>query len=308
MPLPLREYYPIERAAELLECTADDFICWAGAGSIRLLIYLDEVPGLFRVWDWRDYYKEITKGFDFPEITNDLSLRESFHMSICNILDVFKKEDEISVEDRRLPTMQYYATLHQIFCGYFRERYCNIEDQKEEKMNESINSMIDLFLSTGRPTISISVVLNGLFVLGEDFYFKKEISTTLNNEMCLYSPDYYSLVYPNVDKDIKFNISDLFILKDDFLRIKKASEKGEAIPLLEDENEMIESRKENKNGVSANRISSPYKIALKSLISNYLPEVKYNPSILAGILSEEAKKAGFGNVNFSKDTVSRWIK
>ncbi|EEL0083490.1 hypothetical protein G4F31_004766, partial [Salmonella enterica] len=145
MPLPLREYYPIERAAELLECTADDFICWAGAGSIRLLIYLDEVPGLFRVWDWRDYYKEITKGFDFPEITNDLSLRESFHMSICNILDVFKKEDEISVEDRRLPTMQYYATLHQIFCGYFRERYCNIEDQKEEKMNESINSMIDLF-------------------------------------------------------------------------------------------------------------------------------------------------------------------
>ncbi|ECI3885705.1 hypothetical protein AHV09_02080, partial [Salmonella enterica subsp. enterica] len=219
MPLPLREYYPIERAAELLECTVDDLIHWAKFDRIRLCIYLDETPGMFRVWDWRDHYNGLVKECNLPELTKDLSVRESFYIAFCNLFEAFKEEDELRVEDRILPTKQYYATLHQMFCGYSIERYCNIMDQKEEKINESLESMLDKFLSTGKPAILINVKLSGLFVLGEDFYFTKRILTTLDNEKCLYSPDYYSLVVPVVDKEIEFDISDLLVLKDDFLRI-----------------------------------------------------------------------------------------
>ncbi|ECX4751537.1 hypothetical protein F6B59_24325, partial [Salmonella enterica] len=45
MSLPLREYYPIERAAELLGCTIDDLVHWAEVGSIQLCIKLNNSFG-----------------------------------------------------------------------------------------------------------------------------------------------------------------------------------------------------------------------------------------------------------------------
>ncbi|HGB5416235.1 TPA: hypothetical protein ACIVQF_001815, partial [Salmonella enterica subsp. enterica serovar Muenchen] len=67
MTLPLREYYPIERAAELLECTVDDLIHWAMVGSIRLYIKIDFAYGLLHGENLYD----IVGHHDFINITDN---------------------------------------------------------------------------------------------------------------------------------------------------------------------------------------------------------------------------------------------
>lgn len=45
MAIPLREYYSLSRAAELLECKVEDLIHWASVGSINLYIPIEEGMG-----------------------------------------------------------------------------------------------------------------------------------------------------------------------------------------------------------------------------------------------------------------------
>lgn len=45
MPVPLREYYPIKRAAELLNCDVMDILHWAEIGAIRLYLPFDSGSG-----------------------------------------------------------------------------------------------------------------------------------------------------------------------------------------------------------------------------------------------------------------------
>jgi len=45
MGMPLREYYTLSRAAELLDCQVEDLIHWASVGSINLYIPIEEGMG-----------------------------------------------------------------------------------------------------------------------------------------------------------------------------------------------------------------------------------------------------------------------
>lgn len=51
MTLPLRDYYPIERAAKLLDCDIDDLIHWAVTGCIRICIKIESAYGVLNIPD-----------------------------------------------------------------------------------------------------------------------------------------------------------------------------------------------------------------------------------------------------------------
>lgn len=48
MGMPLREYYSVKRAAELLECRVEDLFCWASVGSIKIYANFESGNGIVR--------------------------------------------------------------------------------------------------------------------------------------------------------------------------------------------------------------------------------------------------------------------
>ncbi|HAT1684992.1 TPA: hypothetical protein I8Y21_005821, partial [Klebsiella oxytoca] len=105
--------------------------------------------------------------------------------------------------------------------------------------------------------------------------------------------------------------NDIFILKDDFVKIKDASKNGSELAKVSGFDYFHEYDEEdndkNKNTTEARNSATSIKIA-KALIINYHPDIKSNPKKLAGILETEIKKAGLGDFSVSKDTISRWMK
>ncbi|EGO4137975.1 hypothetical protein ITZ82_003299, partial [Escherichia coli] len=67
MAIPLREYYKLPRAAELLGCNVDDLIHWAVSGYIDLAIYRSsivvypELPSVSYILNNDTYRKFITE-------------------------------------------------------------------------------------------------------------------------------------------------------------------------------------------------------------------------------------------------------
>ncbi|HFU0690343.1 TPA: hypothetical protein ACGRG7_001939 [Morganella morganii] len=57
MGIPLREYYPISRAAELLECTVGDLLHWASIAAIKLYREFENSYGYFYIFDKEDSKK-----------------------------------------------------------------------------------------------------------------------------------------------------------------------------------------------------------------------------------------------------------
>lgn len=72
MPLPLREYYPIGRAAELLDCTLDDLMHWAITKRISMYIKIDSAYGVI------DEYPitELLDRTDFSDVLSGTTHKE----------------------------------------------------------------------------------------------------------------------------------------------------------------------------------------------------------------------------------------
>lgn len=304
MPLPLRDYYPIRRAAQLLKCTVDDLFHWGWGGRIRLCLALYKMPGSFFIWDWRDYYSDISKVYNLPTIEASLTKEGEFTETIKNLSLWFH---EINHFESGVFGERYYQELHQVFCGYTYEDNCEIKDDKAYGDDcNFIPDLINYFLTTGHPSAPIPVELNGLFILGEGFYENNAFALALDNEKELYSSQFYSFVKPRIDGYIKFDIDDLHILKDDFIRVRDASENGGEIKLLEDEINNMSSRI-NVSDNRKKRLSSKAKIALKTLLLKNYKDIISNPTKIANILAAEAEEVGLGKVDFDRNTIKGWL-
>ena len=63
MGMPLREYYRIHRAAELLECKVEDLLHWASIGAIKLYVSFEHGNGYVHFFG--DGVKEENRNLDW---------------------------------------------------------------------------------------------------------------------------------------------------------------------------------------------------------------------------------------------------
>lgn len=106
MALPLREYYPISRAAELLGCDMGDLLHWAEIGAINLYIPFDRGTGYVHFCNDSDGLKE--------EYIDKLYTTDS----VSCVSHIFNGEDKISVDFfNKKPPLE--KTLPCVFSGFW---------------------------------------------------------------------------------------------------------------------------------------------------------------------------------------------
>ncbi|EBV5083840.1 hypothetical protein ID80_000613 [Salmonella enterica subsp. enterica serovar Ball] len=321
MPLPLREYYPLERAAELLECTVDDLFHWASFGYINLCIKLKNVDGVFEVRDWRDIYNSEFVSIGAPPIDASEPKKNQLYFSLYNIYD--GGGDELKITNHE--SLEY--TISKKYIELYREKhnhasyFCNAiificEEKSIELLSDisidyisdiddfSITDYIVEKLSlTDDNKILIKVKLDGMFVMyADDNFFWDDITTNALRKDFVVGTVGSGLEFDLHSKRNLVSHDNLFILRSDFLKIKEASKEGKEIYIDEE----VKERKVKKN--IQTRTSKAEKIAIKALIANHHPEIKGNPAKVAEVLAVEARQAGLGDVNFDKNTVSNWLK
>ncbi|MCS4272081.1 MULTISPECIES: hypothetical protein [Raoultella] len=79
MGMPLREYYRIHRAAELLKCEVEDLLHWASVGAIKLYTTFESGSGVVRFFgDGIDKKDRDLKYFTEAHFESSLSLKSEF--------------------------------------------------------------------------------------------------------------------------------------------------------------------------------------------------------------------------------------
>ncbi|EGD1848923.1 hypothetical protein IAH56_002373 [Salmonella enterica subsp. enterica serovar Bareilly] len=261
MPLPLRDYYPIERAAELLECTVDDLIHWAIIGCIRVYIKIYDVNGKIH----RGNSKDIANPENIDTIINETTYRDELYS-----LDEKNKSRKITEEEEEnylnnrmfiiynaINRYRYkhgsfecineiglgmnYAYMSYFFTGGITERFCMLKNlEKEDDFDENIiPDLDDLLLNTDIEKLSSShcysniVKVSGLVGLGESFFsygeFRNEFIAPENNSFLpnqVFLPESGLCIEIVPEKNFSFNYDELFIIKNDFISIKEASIDG----------------------------------------------------------------------------------
>lgn len=328
MPLPLREFYPIARAAELLECTVDDLIHWAMAGCIGLYLKIDYAEGEIGI---TDSYADV----DISNILDKTSFVDNERYVQCfsfmemviddneylfmkySVLDEYVRRHGGLVSLDEFGLREPYAELKYLFSGEVSEDLCSVTSTE----------LLDMVRSGVYETYSSSVRIQGFFrLLSDNFnnftFYKNLVSDEeVGYTSAVAMPECDLSIYLKIIETVDFDIDDLYILKKDFLKISEASKTGcemvKVYPFqhissnhswwkgwVNTESENLENTENNKN----ERVSAKSKHAMKILISKCYPEIKDNPSKLADVLTAEAKALGLEPLTFDKSTVSRWIK
>ncbi|EHG4768843.1 hypothetical protein J3916_001837 [Salmonella enterica] len=312
MPLPLRDYYPIERSAELLECTIDDLLHWGEIGAIRLCL---------RFWNVNAYqfcdfsiFNEIMKDFNIPAIDfdDDLNPYIAYYYAVYRYV---KNKDNGLKFIKEMKSKKYYDTACQLLTGFNGNPNSRIEVSVNRVYSEGFKvESLKVFNGDEYNCIfEIPVKLNGFFPLNKRFFTYKRAGVPLDeikdNYIAISSFDFLTALY--VTDSLIFHTNDIFILKDDFIKIKNASKNGGELtktPGFDYLSRYDEKHSDkNKNTIEARNSATSIKIA-KALIINHHPTIKNNPKKLAGVLETEIKKAGLGDSTVSKDTISRWMK
>ncbi|EBL5122479.1 hypothetical protein NF98_12160 [Salmonella enterica subsp. enterica serovar Rubislaw] len=253
MPLPLREYYPIGRAAELLECTIDDLVHWAMVGCIRLYIKIDHAYGLLDGISLdelpeTDYFDVIIEGTKYKNRLIDLykSMNEdcsndfdySFERAkiIHDAMGTYKfKHGNVKCFDE-INMRHIFSELEYYFSDIVSDDFSEITSLK---LLESLpggggeyENIKKLF--SGREDYNADYIVRmiGFFGLGERFfrYYDFETQFLAGNdygfENSVYMPESQLCIGVIVNDNIDFNIDDLFIFKEDFIAIQEASKNG----------------------------------------------------------------------------------
>ncbi|EGJ1636327.1 hypothetical protein IHG37_000129 [Salmonella enterica] len=291
MSLPLREYYCLPRAAELLGCDIDDLLHWAKMRKIYLCINLKNAKGKIDVFDWRKDYQELINKYNFPSIEGIKSKKEQLLFSLVTMTDNNNKDI------CRDLLKSSFSLIEFVKDGVsYVDPVCNIYI--------STNEAIDIISETDSIYVSVDVDLDGVFIIDNDSFYDDVHSLTIEDYSTIISPKEGFLIGLCLDDDIRLSVNDLFILKNDFLKIKEASNNGGEIYIDDEWSREYETSKPEK----AVRTSSKAKLAIKALIANHHPEIKSNPAKVAEVLTAEARQAGLGDVTFDKNTVSNWLK
>lgn len=258
MPLPLRDFYSTERAAELLGCELDDLVHWAMNGCIRLYVKIDGAKGMLLEQDVED----VINDYDFESMFNGTRFKDALDETERLYSEYAKKiEDSNDVDENEYleyldkkrkiiyeGLLYYNATqddelalnkigLREFFSYLFylehrmvSEKFCFIGCTKY--FNVSGEDAINVTEITNGDLDNNFVNMSGFFALGVEFYslFDLEPMFIINNgdefSNILLMPESNLSISVLTDDVIKFGVSDLYIFKCDFQKILKASEDG----------------------------------------------------------------------------------
>ncbi|EEB5696455.1 hypothetical protein GN496_09900 [Salmonella enterica] len=306
MPLPLREYYPLERAAELLECTVDDLFHWAATRKIDLCVMVKDAIGYTDIPDWRKEYKKAAKYIELPVIDESKSKCEQLFF----VLKTLHHEDDshTMLIDKCRDVLGDYSfnCFELIQAGYVYGDNGVFWSIDIDEVSIDGYDTIRKLSKTDKDEIRIKVILSGIFLLSDEVFYENINFHTLNDSRVSISPpDGYFDITLSLGDNLYLDDIEFFIIKSDFLKIKESSINGDEIP---DEHQRYRREDSERKDKKLSRVSTPAKTAIKALIANHHPEIKKNPAKVAEVLAVEARQAGLGDVNFDKNTVSNWLK
>ncbi|EID3014300.1 hypothetical protein LB105_004229 [Salmonella enterica] len=332
MPLPLRDYYPIERAAELLDCTVDDFIHWAITKRILIYIKIDSACGIIDEHPITDFldrtdFSDVLSGTIHEEKIIDLN--EELKNDVCDIVEYCKKKsiiiykamEEYSLKHGGVDSLddvylhEAFSFLHYLIYGKIKNNFGNISSIDHYLADASISDDDDqLYNFIYSEYYERAVNMQGFFILSDVFFEDNHF----RNYFCandtgyglnmVFMPCNDLFIHVVLDSEKVIENDDLFIVKKDFITIREASKNGDEISEIK--TKQIPKRGNDNDHININttRNSATARLIAKALIIKYLPKVKDNPAKLAAVLEGEIKEAGLGAVSVSKDTVSRWMK
>lgn len=290
MPLPLREYYRLPRAAELLGCEVDDLLHWAKMRKIYLCINLKDAKGKIDVFDWRNDYQSLVEKYGFPSIKGAAPKKDQLLFSL-NIMS-----DERNREKCREVLKSSFNIIELIIDGV-------IDEDSVCKIYIGSNYAIGILSEVSGNHVSVDVDLDGVFMLFDDSFYDNIYDCIIEDYSTILSPKNGLIMNLYLDDAINLNVSDFFILKSDFLKIKEASNEGGEIYIDDEWSREYETSKPEK----AVRTSSKAKLAINLMAKKlYVKECK-SPTQLANTLTAEAHKQGL-EVTFDDATVARWLE
>ncbi|EAP5826857.1 hypothetical protein EIN11_05410 [Salmonella enterica] len=265
MPLPLREYYPIARAAELLECTIDDLIHWAMNGCIRIylrvehgyaLVYEEPLSDIIGFKDfslitadtkYHDRLVELDKEKNVNEEKSDEGWQIYFLAKaeiIYDAMNDYMQKNDISCFDDRFLNNVFYS-LEYFFKFRVTDEYCNVSSAvvAHEIFECDTDEYCEIKKLVDFEDERYIATMYGFFGLGECF-FEYDIfhNTIVATQYCDEDEDEEYEQFPNgvymSDSDlymqiisrenVRFDEENLFILKKDFNAIQmKLKEGGE---------------------------------------------------------------------------------
>ncbi|EAB6122118.1 hypothetical protein D6Q91_10230 [Salmonella enterica subsp. enterica] len=347
MALPLREFYPITRAAELLGCSEDDFIHWAMTGNIRLYILIEDGychVNPFRADDFI-YHDEL---FDFVNSLKDLD--ESEKKAFLELDESLDKLNEISrhivdiIETRlggissidNLDVRDFYQcfTYETNLC--VSDDFCTVNSVLlfPNSVKWRLKRLARYGIDASTPNLKYYASLHGFFGLDVDDFFdvwKFYPSIRPDADNRIYLPDSNFSVNLLTDKEISFDIDNLYLSKSDFLTIKgvinnEGSDgvmpkkyrayimsnihiwRSSAFGTLPETDSSLTTQ-DNKLTLSnpePERISARMREVLALLIDAHFNGEK-RPTKIAALLEALARERG-ENFTISKDTIRNWLK
>lgn len=245
MALPLREFYPITRAAELLGCTVDDCVSWAMSGYIRLHLSIRRAYGWVSPFN-TSYFCDDKKALGLFEEFNKLSIqylgesipfnfdggmstnkRNEFVMMIrelCQkISEIYPNGIEL-IDD--LDVSYFYHCLQYESIKYTYHRFSAVLGLYPIASNigeKYLKYLEELGVNRrNKKSAAYFVRVLGYWALGPEFFIlhtlKKKILAGMMPKLFMAGSNFNVTLC--VDKDFSFEIDELFISKQDFLSIR----------------------------------------------------------------------------------------
>lgn len=256
MPLPLRDFYTINRASELLGCSVDDLIHWARVGCIRIYIKVENAYGVLASKD----LSELVGSGDFAEVMEG----EKYDQSLSELDAILDRDDEEEVE---ISDADYYSRrakiVYHAIRGYvfrkgdvkyldgigMRYTFANLNYHFRGELTEdfSLIRSVDFICKSFKYDLSTYnkilnkvteeeksnvVIMQGFFGLGDCFFDNYNFIRKINvysggcDNNSVYMPE--SGLCIRVMSDCEVNLTDemMYVMKGDFIAIKEALKDG----------------------------------------------------------------------------------
>ena len=340
MALPLRDFYPITRAAELLGCTEDDFIHWAMTGNIRLYILIEDgycyvEPYHANNFVWHDKLFDFVNGLqELDESEKEVFLEfdessDKFNDIVERIFDIIERRlGGISAIDN-LDVRDFYQSFTYKTNLCVSDNFCVVNSVLlfSDSTKWRLKNLARYGIDASTPNLKYYASVHGFFGLDVDDFFSvwnfyPSIRPDADNR--IYTPDSNFSVNLLTDKEIKFDIDSLYLSKSDFLTIKSViNNEGSDGVMPKKYRAYIMSNlhiwrtvafgsppetggKLTQSKSKPERISKPMRLALQLLIGKFCGE-NLEPSKVANILTALAEEKG-ESYTFNDDTISNWLK